>query len=79
MEVLLAILPIVSALVTFLLSELVKAQSVAADPKTQNATRYEQIDNDIQGKNSTSATLHSTADLDEFERLRRNKAGSNPG
>jgi len=79
MEVLLALLPIVSALITFLLSEIVKAQSAAADPMTQNEQRHEQIDSDIQSKNSTDATLHSNADLDELERLRRDKAGGHPG
>jgi len=79
MEILIALLPIASALITFLLSEIVKAQSAAADPMNQNAQRYEQIGEDIQSKNSTATTLHSNADLDELERLRRNKSGSNPG
>jgi len=78
MEVLVALLPIASAIITFLLSEIIKAQSAAADPMTKNAQRYEQIDKDIQSKDNTAATLHSNADLTDLERLRRNKTGNNP-
>jgi len=83
MEVLLALLPIVSALITFLLNEIIKAQSAAADPKTQNTARYEQIDKDIlqalrDPKKSMDATAHANADLAELERLRRNQTGANP-
>jgi len=54
----------------------------AAKPGPQNKTRYEEIDSDIATQNSTDATAHSTADLDELERLQRaadssDKLGSN--
>ena len=41
------------------------------DPLQKNRDRYQQIDHDIATKNSQEATVHSTADLDELERLER--------
>lgn len=40
-------------------------------PQQGNADRYEQIDQDIAEQDSEQATVHSTADLDELERLER--------
>ena len=51
----------------------------AADPREQNRLRYEQIDKDIRdglsrGDSKTAslaASAHSSADLDELERVQR--------
>ena len=41
------------------------------DPKQQHRDRYEQIDSDIHQQDSAQAMAHSSADLDELERLER--------
>jgi hypothetical protein len=41
------------------------------DPTQENRDRYKQIDLDIAKQNSQDATIHSTSDLDELERLER--------
>ena len=41
------------------------------DPVVQQERRYEQIDKDIKSEDSKDATLHSTSDLDELDRLQK--------
>ena len=68
---LLAILPILGALVPFILNAITKRQELEADPKTKNQKAYEHIDTQILSRNSTVITAGSNADLDELERLQR--------
>jgi len=71
MSVFLAILPILGALIPFVLKEITRYQESHADPKNQNKARYESIDKAIAGGNSTDLTIGGGADLDELDRLQR--------
>ena len=71
MELLLAILPILGALVPFVLKEISARQARAADPKTKNENAYAQINREILSQDSARLTAGSAARLDELERLLR--------
>lgn len=69
----LAILGIVGALIPLLVWWVKRVAERRGDPLTLNRKRYEQIDEDIAKGDSGNATAHASDDLDELERLQRNK------
>jgi hypothetical protein len=71
MTLLLALLPILAAVIPFVLKQITARQESQADPKTQNENRYAQIDKQISSGNSDALTLGGGADLDELDRLQR--------
>jgi hypothetical protein len=75
MSVFLAILPILGALIPFVLKEITRFQEAHDDPKNQNKARYEAIDKAIAKSltsgNSDALTTGGGADLDELDRLQR--------
>jgi len=79
MTLFLALLPILAAVIPFVIKEIAAHQAAQADPKTQNLSRYAQIDKEIAGGNSDDLTVGGGADLDELDRLQRASGGGQPG
>ena len=75
MSVFLAILPILGALIPFVVNQLTRYQAKKDDPKTKNANAYAQIDKEIASGNSGDLTVGGGADLDELDRLQRSRGG----
>jgi hypothetical protein len=79
MSIILAILPILGALIPFVLKEITRYQKSHDDPKNQHKERYEAIDKAIAKSltngNSDSLTVGGGADLDELDRLQRAASG----
>ena len=75
MSVFLAILPILGALIPFVVNQLTRCQAKRDDPKTKNANAYAKIDKQIAGGSSDALTVGGGADLDELERLQRANGG----
>ena len=80
------IIAILAALVPFVIWLYRSHASAKADPKTENETRYEQINNDLAAGDGVRAGLDGSADLDELDRLERlrdagqgDQRGPNPG
>lgn len=63
------IITILAALIPFGIWLWKRSAAKADDPKTQNANRYEQIDQDIAKGDGTAAGVHGAADLDDLDRL----------
>jgi hypothetical protein len=74
-----AALAILAALIPFLVWLWRRRDAKQDDPKTENAKRYEQIDQDIAKGDSNTATLHSSSALDELDRLQNSGADRSSG
>jgi hypothetical protein len=75
MSAFLAILPILGALIPFVINQITRRQARLDDPKTQNANAYAEIDKQIANGNSNALTLGGGADLDRLDRLSRSANG----
>lgn len=75
MSIFLALLPILGALIPFIVNEITRYQESHDDPKNQNKARYEAIDAAIDKAltkgDSNALTVGGGADLDELDRLQR--------
>jgi hypothetical protein len=76
MELLLALLPILAALIPFILNEIVARRAKAADPMLQNQEAYAQINSDLLSKDSSRITIGSTERLIRLQRLLNSTAGN---
>ena len=70
-----AILTLLGTLLSIGFYLLKRSDARKADPLEQNRQRYAQTDNDIAARDSSAASLHGNADLDELERLQNSGGG----
>ena len=71
MSVFLAIMPILGALIPFVINQITRHQARLDDPAYKNEKAYAEIDNQIVSGNSARLTLGGGADLDQLDRLCR--------
>ena len=71
MSVFLAILPILGALIPFVINQITRRQARLDDPANQNKEAYAEIDKQIASGDSARLTLGGGADLDQLNRLCR--------
>ena len=71
MSVFLAILPILGALIPFVINQITRHQARLDDPANQNKQAYAEIDSQIASGDSARLTLGGGADLDSLDRLQR--------
>ena len=71
MSVFLAILPILGALIPFVINQITRHQARLDDPTNQNKQAYAEIDKQITSGDSAALTLGGGADLDQLDRLQR--------
>ena len=75
MSVFLAIMPILGALIPFVINQITRHQARLDDPAFQNKQAYENIDKQIASGDSARLTLGGGADLDQLDRLSRSANG----
>ena len=71
MSVFLAIMPILGALIPFVINQITRRQARLDDPAYQNKQAYAEIDKQIASGDSATLTLGGGADLDRLDRLSR--------
>ena len=71
MSVFLAIMPILGALIPFVINQITRHQARLDDPANQNKQAYAEIDKQIASGDSARLTLGGGADLDQLDRLQR--------
>ena len=71
MSVFLAIMPILGALIPFVINQITRYQARLDDPAYQNKQAYAEIDKQIASGDSARLTLGGGADLDQLDCLQR--------